>query len=202
MSKIAETEHPVHELIAQRWSPYAFDATRTVATDDLLALFEAARWAASSYNEQPWRFIVATKADPAEYGKVLSCLVEPNQQWAKNAPVLFLTIIHEHFERNGKPNGVALHDLGLAMGNLTLEATTRGLAVHQMGGILPDKAREIFNVPEGYKVATGVAVGYAADPVTLSDDLKKRETAPRSRKPLSDLLFEGNWGAAAKFLKG
>lgn len=119
MSKRASADHPVHELIAARWSPYGF-SNRTVSEADLRSLFEAARWAASSYNEQPWSYIVATRSDEAEFQKMLACLVEPNQEWARAVPVLALGVMKRAFERNGKPNGVALHDLGLASANLTL----------------------------------------------------------------------------------
>src|SRR5262245_42331601 len=129
----AATDYPVHELIARRWSPYAF-ADRPVSQDDLRALFEAARWAPSSYNEQPWSYLVATRDQPAELERLLSCLVEPNQVWARLAPVLALGCTSLSFTRNGQPNAAAVHDLGLASANLVLEATARGLSVHQMIG--------------------------------------------------------------------
>jgi nitroreductase len=110
--KQASPDHPIHELIARRWSPYAF-ADRPVPEDDLRSLFEAARWAASSYNEQPWSYIVATKADPAGFERLLSCLVEGNRAWAEAAPVLALGCTSLTFARNGKPNAAAVHDLGL-----------------------------------------------------------------------------------------
>ena len=140
--KQATPDHPIQPLIADRWSPNAF-ADRPVPDDDLRSVFEAARWSASSYNEQPWRYIVATKASPAEYERLLSCLVEGNQVWARAAPVLAHGCTSLHFILNGKPNAAAEHDLGLASATLTLEATARGLSVHQMIGILPDRAREL-----------------------------------------------------------
>src|SRR3954469_5634252 len=145
-SKDARPDHPIHELLAKRWSPYAF-ADRPVPEDDVRALFEAARWAASSYNEQPWSYIVATKEDPEAFKKLLSCLVEPNQAWAAAAPVLAIGCTSLKFARNGQPTAGALHDLALASGNLPFEATARGLHVHQMAGILPDKVRELYKVP-------------------------------------------------------
>lgn len=141
--KQASPDHPIHDLIARRWSPYAF-ADRPVSDDDLRSLFEAARWAASSYNEQPWAYVVATKADPDAFARMLSCLVEGNQGWSTAAPVLALGCTSLTFTRNGKPNAAAVHDLGLASATLTFEATARGLVVHQMIGILPDKARDLF----------------------------------------------------------
>ena len=198
--KQATLDHPVNELIARRWSPYAF-SDRPVLADDLGALFEAASWAASSYNEQPWRYIVATKANPGEYERLLSCLVEGNQVWAKAAPVLALGCTSLYFVHNGKPNAAALHDLGLASATLTLEATARGLFVHQMIGILPDKARAVYRIPEGAQPLTALAIGYLGDMDALPDNLKPRDLAPRHRKALSEFVFGSQWGAASDLVK-
>ncbi len=200
MSKKAVTDYPVHELIANRWSPYGF-ADRTVSQDDLYSVLEAARWSASSYNEQPWSYIVATRDDTANFEKLLSCLVEPNQAWAKAAPVLLLCCTSQNFSKNGKSNSAAIHDLGLAAGNMCLEATSRGLAVHQMIGIEPDKAREVFSIPEAVQAVTAMAIGYAADPNGLPESLKQRDTTPRQRKPLADFVFTGSWGVSSPKLK-
>lgn len=197
MSHQTKTDHPVHELIAKRWSPYGF-SDRPVSQDDLRSLFEAARWAASSYNEQPWRYIVATKEDPGELERLLSCLVEPNQEWAKAAPVLALGVAGLRFARNDKPNGVAIHDLGLAAANLTLEATARGLVVHQMAGILPDHARELYAIPDTFQPFTALAIGYAADPAGLSDEMKQRDLGERTRRPLGEFVFAGQWGKSSE----
>lgn len=199
MSKHARTDHPIHDLLAQRWSPYAFDG-RSVTPDDARALFEAARWAASSYNEQPWRFIVALRDDGEGFNQVLSCLVEANRQWAQHAGLLALTAIRTTFARNNKPNRVALHDLGLAAANLTLEATARGLHVHQMAGIEPDRAREVFSVPDGFEIATAIAVGYRTPAEQLQGELRDRETAPRTRRSLPKFVFGGQWDRPADFL--
>jgi nitroreductase len=196
MSKRATTDHPVQELIASRWSPYAF-ADRPVSRDDLGALFEAARWAPSSYNEQPWSYLVATRDQPQEFERLLSCLVEGNQVWARFAPVLALGCTSLNFTRNGHPNAAAIHDLGLGSANLVLEATARGLAVHQMIGILPDRARELYQVPEGVQPLTGLAIGYAGDPSRLPEKLRDRDLAPRTRKPLAAFVFAGTWGTAS-----
>src|SRR5690606_2421192 len=128
MDKPARTNYPIHDLLVKRWSPRAF-SDRPVEPDKLRQLFEAARWAASSFNEQPWSFIVALKQDQAAFDKALSCLTEANQAWAKLAPVLVLTTVKRHFEKNGKANRVCEHDLGLAMGNLCVQATQLGLYV-------------------------------------------------------------------------
>ncbi len=199
MSKQATPDYPVHQLIRERWSPYGF-SDQMVLEADLRSLFEAARWAASSYNEQPWSYIVATREHPEEFHRLLSCLVEGNQAWAAAAPVLALSVASLHFKRNGKPNAAALHDLGLAAGNLSLEATARGLAVHQMIGILPVQARLNYNIPDDHQAVTGLAIGYAAPPDTLPDALRDRDQSPRERKPLSEFIFTGKWGATSKLV--
>ena len=191
--KKAATGHPILQVLAERWSPYGFE-DRSVSEADLRSLFEAARWAASSYNEQPWNYLVATRENPQEFGRLLSCLVEANQAWAKTAPVLVLGIVHLQFAKNNQDNRAAVHDLGLAAGNLVAEATARGLSVHQMIGILPDKAREIYQIPEHFEAWTAMAIGYKADPAKLPDTLKERDLAPRQRKPLSEFVFTGHWG--------
>ena len=192
----ATTDHPIHELIAKRWSPYCFDE-RSVTDEDLQSLFEAARWAPSSYNEQPWRYLVAKKENFEEFTRLLSCLVEGNQVWAKAAAALALGITSLKFSHNGKPNRAAIHDLGLSTGNLVLEATARGLFVHQMIGILPDKVREVYEVPEGYEPMTAIAIGYAGERKDLPQELAQRDVARRPRKPLKELVFSGRWGATA-----
>ena len=192
-NKRASTNYPIHELLATRWSPYAFQ-DRPVSDADLRSLFEAARWAPSSYNEQPWSYIVASKEHPEQFHQLLSCLVEANQVWAKAAPVLALGITRLKFVGSDKLNRAAVHDLGLSAGNLLLEATARGLIVHQMIGILPDKARELYEIPEGSEAWTGIVIGYRGDPTSLPDTLKKRDLAPRQRKPLSQFVFSGKWG--------
>ena len=190
--KKASPDHPVHDLIAKRWSPYAFDS-RPVPESDIRSLFEAARWAASSYNEQPWSFIVATQSNPEEFRRILSCLLVANKGWAKAAPVLVICVVSLKFSRNSKDNRAAVHDLGLAAGNLSLEATSRGLCVHQMIGIHSDKAREIFGIPESFEAWTAMAIGYAADPASLPESLKERDLSPRQRKPLREFVFSGKW---------
>jgi nitroreductase len=197
--KEATPEHPILELLAKRWSPYGF-ADRPVSRTDLQSLFEAARWAPSSYNEQPWSYIVATRDNPTEFARVLSCLVEGNQGWAKSVPVLALGCTSLNFSKNGKPNAAAIHDLGLASANLYVEAAARGLYVHQMIGILPDKAREVFNIPAGVQAVTALAIGYAADPKTLPEPIKQRDTTPRSRKRLAEFVFSGEWGSSSNLV--
>lgn len=198
-AKHASPDHPIHELLSQRWSPYAF-ADRPVAESDLHSLFEAARWAASSYNEQPWTYFVATRATPAEFARLLSCLVPANQTWAKAAPVLVLGVVSMEFAKNQKDNRAAVHDLGLASANIVTEATARGLSVHQMIGILPEKARELYQIPEHSEAWTAMAIGYAEDSDAITGDLRERDLAPRTRKPAGAFVFEGSWGRTAAFM--
>src|ERR1700737_3260926 len=199
MVKQAETDYPIHEIMAKRWSPYCF-SKKLISNEDLRSLFEAARWAASSYNEQPWSYIVAKKEDANEFERLLSCLVEGNQAWAKTASALALGVSRLNFARNNKPNRAAIHDLGLAAGNLVLEATARGLAAHQMIGILPDKARELYSIPQGYEPMTGIAIGYASDPINLPEELRTRDAARRPRKPLKEFIFGGKWDVPSNLL--
>ncbi len=195
-NKSASPDHPIHDLLAARWSPYAFD-DRPVPDADLCSVFEAARWAPSSYNEQPWSYIVAKRENPEEFQALVSCLVEANQVWAKAAPVLALGIVRLRFARNDKANRAAVHDLGLAGGNLLVEATARGLYVHQMIGIVPERAREVYEIPEGSEAWTGLAMGYRGDVNRLAGPLKERDLAPRQRKPLREFVFGGKWGKAS-----
>jgi nitroreductase len=198
-NKRAAADHPIHELIADRWSPYGF-ADRNVSAGDIRSLFEAARWAPSSYNEQPWSYLVASREQSEDFQRVLSCLVEGNQAWAKAAPVLAIGCTSLRFKLNGKENAAAIHDLGLGSGNICLEATARGLVVHQMIGILPDKVREVFQVPEGVQPLTGLAIGYAVEPDKLPDAVRQRDLAARTRKPLGEFVFGGRWGAKSNLL--
>jgi nitroreductase len=193
------TDYSIHELLANRWSPYAFQ-DKPVAKTDLCSLFEAARWAPSSYNEQPWSYIVATKENAAEFERLLSCLVEANQIWAKAAPVLALGIVSLTFKRNDKINRAAVHDLGLATGNLLVEATARGLHVHQMIGILPDRARELYEIPKHFDAWTGIAIGYKGGPTLLPEALKERDLKTRPRKPLGEFVFAGKWGHSSSLV--
>src|ERR1700689_5796074 len=166
LKKPAETSAPIHDLIRHRWSPRAFDA-RTVEPEKLRGLFEAARWASSSYNAQPWYFIVATKDDPENYAKVLSTFVEFNQSWAKNAPVVAISVALPKMPHDGSPNRHPFHNVGQASANLSLEATSLGLQVHQMAGIDPEKARQVFGIPEHFEAVAGIALSYPGDPLTL-----------------------------------
>ena len=190
--------HPILPVMAERWSPYAYDP-RPVEREKLLSCLEAARWAPSSYNEQPWTFILAERTDQSAFAQILDCLVEGNRAWAKNVGVLMLTVVARNFTKNGKPNKAAEHDLGLAAGNMVLQATGLGLQGHQMIGVEPAKVRAAYKVPEGFDPHTAIALGYPAAVHTgTTDPLGQRDLAPRTRKPLSEIVIAGTWGQPAK----
>jgi nitroreductase len=193
MHKPAATGFPVHELIRERWSPRAF-ADKPVDPKVLASLFEAARWAPSSYNAQPWSYIVATKEHPQEFSKMLGVLVEFNAAWAQGAPVLALAVAHLNFKHNGAPNRNAFYDTGAASALLSVEATARGLAVHQMAGFDPAAAKREYGIPQEYEAIAAIAIGYVGDPESLPDKLREGEKAPRSRKPLSEFVMSSRWG--------
>ena len=189
----APVGHPIHKLLQQRHSPYAFDPDRAVSADDLAALFEAARWTMSSYNAQPWRYVVGVKqrSQPL-WEQIHSVLVEGNQPWAANAPVLALGVAEHQFEHNGKPNKAALHDLGAASAYLSLEATSRGLCVHQMIGIDPEKARGVFSLAGSLEPVTALAIGYPGKPHHVGEEYAKRDQRPRERKSISEIIIIGD----------
>jgi nitroreductase len=201
MEKPAETQYPIHDLLKRRWSPRAF-SDRPVEPDALRSLLEAARWAPSSNNAQPWSFIVATKDDPAEYDRLLSCLVEANSLWAQRAPVLMVSVARISFEDEGKPNRHAYHDVGQAVANLSVQATALGLVLHQMAGFHPEKVRELYGVPKEFEPVAAIALGYPGDSESLPERFKKREVAPRERKPLADFIFSVQWGKASPLVAG
>lgn len=193
MEKPAQTQFHIHDLLARRWSPRAFDE-RPVDTDTLRTLFEAARWAPSSNNEQPWRFIVATKQHQTDWNRLLECLAEGNRRWAFRAPVLVLSVASLHFEDDGKSNRHAFHDTGLATENFVLQATAQGLVAHQMAGFDVEKARLDLRIPTGYEPVAMIAVGYPGDPALLPERLRERELRPRDRRPIGEWTFAGQWG--------
>ncbi len=197
--KIASPDHEIMPLIAQRWSPRSY-AARMVENEKLQRIFEAARWAPSSSNKQPWRFIVGF-ADDAAYQKIFSTLVEFNQLWAGAAPVLFLALAKISSDKNpGKENKSAHYDLGQAMAYLTFQAMHEGLYVHQMGGFDAKRAAELFGLTDEYKVVTANTIGYLGNPEALHPNLRKMEVSARERKPLTELVFHEEMGRAAGFL--
>lgn len=196
MDKPATLDHPIHDLLRRRWSPRAF-SPEPVQPGALRSLLEAARWAASASNLQPWHFIVARKEDEAAFETMLSCLVPFNQGWCRHAPVLMLTIAKMTTDK-GEPNPHAWHDIGQAAAQLTVQASALGLYAHQMAGIEAARIREAYAIPVGYDPVTAIALGYVGSPDMLDEKLKAREIAPRARRPLSEFVFAGTFGKAAK----
>ncbi len=183
----ANTVHPVSEIIAKRWSARAF-STRPVEFSKLLSILEAARWAPSSRNEQPWRYIVFTSDNPEMLKKAQSVLKEIND-YAKRAPILICAIAKKTYSENGNPNRLHFHDLGAANENMFLEAFNQGLIMHEMGGFDVEKARDIFDVPEDYEVGIMIAIGYQDTYDVLPERLRDKAFTPRVRKPLSEIVF-------------
>jgi nitroreductase len=178
----------LHDLIRTRWSPREFSA-RPIEPEKLHSLFEAARWAASCFNEQPWRFILATQAQPERFQKVLGLLMEKNQQWAKTAYALGFSAAKKTFTHNSAPNRFGLHDAGAAVASLAIEATALGLHAHFMGGFDAQRARQEFHVPEDFEIGAAFAIGYI--------DEANVKPAPRTRRELNELVFGDDWGVPA-----
>ncbi|SNC68351.1 Nitroreductase [Hymenobacter gelipurpurascens] len=185
--KTAVTAYPIQESISKRWSPRSF-AQQPVDPETLNQVFEAASWAPSAMNEQPWRYIYAHKSDQESFQKMVDCLLPGNQPWAKNAPVLILALAKTHYD-NGTPNGAALHDLGMANANLITEATALGLHGHFMGGFDQAKTRELFELPESLQPVVIIALGYIGEAEQLEEPFLSREKAPRQRKHHADIAF-------------
>ncbi len=187
-SKPAQTLEPVLDIIKNRWSPYAIDE-KPVETEKINVLLEAARWAPSSYNEQPWSYVIGHSGDE-NHKKLQQCLAEGNS-WAKTAPVLILAIAKSTFSFNHKFNPHYMHDTGAANGYMHLQASALGLHMHQMAGFDSEIARELFNInQETHDPATMIAIGYPGNRDDLPQELKEREEAPRSRKSLTDMLWK------------
>ncbi|AFY71372.1 nitroreductase [Thalassoporum mexicanum PCC 7367] len=202
MEKPAPADHQLDQLIARRWSPRAFSGQH-VEDEKILSLLEAARWSASSFNDQPWNFMVARQADTLAYRNMLDCLVPGNRAWAHVAPVLMLAIARKTFRHNDQPNSVALYDTGAAAATLTLQALSMGLFVHQMAGFDAEKAIETFKLPDHVQPMAMIAIGYPGDPSNLPEDLRAKEVEARtkqSRLPLADFVFKDEWGNPAPFL--
>ena len=194
MKKPAITQAPVHDIIANRWSPRAYDASKSVSQAQIMSMLEAARWAPSCFGDEPWRFIVWDKnKDAAAWEKAFDCIVPGNQSWAKDAPVFVLICADTLFGHNQKPNRWGVYDTGAAAVSLSLQATSMGLVTHQMGGFDGEKTRAAFNIPEQFEMMSMMAVGYMADMGALGEESKERTLAPRKRKPLDELFYEGVW---------
>jgi nitroreductase len=194
-NKTANTTVPIDPLIAQRWSPRAFDVTQPVDEKTVLSLLEAARWAPSCFGDEPWRFVVSNRStDETAWEKMLGCLAEKNQLWAKHAPVLMLVCSVPTFSHNGSANRWSQYDTGAASENICLQAASLGLAAHQMGGFDPDKARAAFGIPNEVELMAVIAAGHPGAMDELHEDFQAMENAARARKPLGDGFFNGAWG--------
>jgi nitroreductase len=195
--KKAETSVPINELIASRWSGRAYDSTRSVTYDQIIALCEAARWAPSCYGDQPWRFIICNRnTDNPAWELAFSCLSEGNQDWAKDAPVLILAVADSIMSRTGKTNKWGQYDTGAAAMNICLQATESGLMVHQMGGFDSDQAKKKFSIPDQYTPMAMMAIGYQRPLEKISGVARERETAGRTRHPIGNNFFDGKWDKA------
>jgi nitroreductase len=194
--KHAPATEEVLPVMRARWSPRSF-SDREVSSADLRKVFEAARWAPSSYNEQPWRFLVGLR-NSETYQKIGSALAPFNQAWALKAPVLILGAAKKHFSHNNAPNNFAVFDLGAASGFMTLQAAELGLSAHQMAGYDQDVARKAFQIPDAFDLGSVMALGYQGEPSALTNEqMLKQETSPRTRKPLSEIVLSA-WGESAK----
>ncbi len=193
MNKSAATSYPIHCLIRRRWSPRSF-ADKAVEREKLVQVLEAARWSPSWRNDQPWRFIVAMKEDPETYQQLFNCLRPGNQRWARLAPVLVLVVAKKAYDHSEQPNPITLYDAGQAVAQLTIEALSHGLYVHQMGGIYHERIRETYRLPAGYQSVVALAIGYLGQATKLPPDLRRREEAPRTRLPLTEITFSRAWG--------
>ena len=195
--KHASTHEEILPAMVARWSPRSF-SSRPVSSAELRKVFEAARWAPSSYNEQPWRFIVGLKGTET-FNKIASTLAGFNRQWAPKAPVLILGVAKTSFSNNGSQNAYAVHDLGAATGFITLQAAALGLATHQMAGFDHSAARRVFGIPEEYALGSVMALGHRGDSSELPSELVAQEKAPRTRKPLREIVLSG-WETPADLI--
>lgn len=195
------TDASVIGPIERRYSPYLFE-DKSVSDQDLKQCLEAARWAASSFNDQPWSWIVARREDQRAFAAMLGILAEPNQAWAAKASVLIVSVIRTTFRRNGQANRVALHDLGAAAAMMSLQATALGLQIHQMAGIDVAAAAKIYQVPDDHQVQTAIAIGYPMTGQVDPDDesMRQRERDARQRLTLGEQVFSETWGRSAAWL--
>jgi nitroreductase len=195
-----EVHHPILDVIRSRWSP-AIYSPASVEKEKLLSILEAARWAPSSFNAQPWSFLVARKEEREEFARMLSTLVSANVLWAQHVPVLMISVARLHFEHNGSPNRHALHDTGIATGFMMLEAAALGVLAHGMAGFDPHKARELYGIPETHEAVAAIGLGYPGDEQSAPEELRKRNQR-RPRRPLDQFVFAGRWGQPSLILSG
>jgi len=191
--RLERSQLRIDPILNARYSPRAF-SDRDLTDEEVTLLMEAARWAPSSHNEQPWRFLV-TRRGQEGHAPLLSSLIPSNQSWAAKAPVLVLNMVMRDFAYNGKPNYHAWHDMGGALAQLTAQATSMGIGLHQLAGFHGEVARVAFNIPEHIELVSMLAVGFPGDPDTLEGHLRERELVHTTRKELNELVsfgaFEG-----------
>jgi len=193
-NKTANTNVEIDRLIAERWSPRAFDPEHVIEDEKITALMEAAHWAPSCFNEQPWRFIICNKhSNEVTWQYAVSCLAPKNQLWAKDAPLLIMACANEEFSYNSSANRWAQYDTGAASENICLQATSMGLFAHQMGGFDAERAHEVFKIPQQITPIAMIAVGYYGDIKNLNPDFVEAEHAARERKPLHNNFFNGDF---------
>lgn len=186
---------PIERLFAKRWSTRAFAAEKPVAAEAVASCLEAARWAPSCFGEEPWRYIVADRfRDEACWHKILAALAPKNQRWAKHAPVLIVAAAEPVFSRNGNSNRWAEYDTGQATICLCLQAAELGLASHQMGGFDPDALKQALEMPDRMTVMSVIALGHPCDAEGAPEEFRPKEIAPRTRKPLSEIVHAAYWG--------
>jgi nitroreductase len=182
-------DHEIESLFVRRWSPRAMSGD-SLETEEIMRLFEAARWAPSTYNEQEWRFLYARRRDGGHWDRFFRLLADGNQAWCGQAALLGCVLSHEVFEKNGKPNPVHVFDSGLAYMSLALQGSEMGLVVHGMQGFDADSARDVLAVPDDYSVNAMFAVGRPGDPDALPESHRKLEK-PSGRKPVEQIACEG-----------
>lgn len=196
-ANVLALEFPIMPVLTERRSPRAY-SSQPVPADALNQVFTAASSAASCFGEQPWRYLVGARTtSPEAYDKILASMGEFNQVWAKEAPVLAVSIAKLTFSHDDNPNAWAKHDVGQATATLAIQATDLGLQIHQMAGFSADKIRAAFNLPAGYEPVAVFTLGYPGDPNNLPNQLMEKEIAPRVRKPLAEFMFEGGWPTPA-----
>lgn len=197
--KYADTKVPIHDIIAKRWSSRAFDPEQSISDDDIIALAEAARWAPSSYGVQPWRFLILNKSlNETSWNKALSCINEWNRSWAKHAPLFVVAVAHCQFSHNQKLNRWAEYDTGAAVENFCLQATALNITTRQIGGFDLDQICQAFDIPDNFTPMSIIAAGYLAKPDNLSTSMADDEQAPRTRNPLEEHFYSGEWGKGLK----
>lgn len=194
LKKPAITEQPIHAILADRWSSRAYDAAQFVSEESILSLMEAARWSPSCMGDQPWQFLIFNKKDATSWTQALNCLSIGNQNWAMDASILILACARQNFLSNEKPNRWNQYDTGAACENICLQATSLGMAAHQMGGFDVEKTRQLFQIPSQYDLMSFIAIGYPLSTEKVSAEVLAKEKEPRKRKSLREIFYINQWG--------